>query len=68
MGIRKELWATKEITNLGRGALKVKMDCPAACYTLSKEVLQRFCECVHGIKVSAGYSTNIRRLTDIKTR
>ena len=68
MCIRKQPWATKETMNLGRGVEKFKMDYPTSCYTLGKEELQRFCDCIHGIEVSSGYSTNIVRLLDIKTR
>ncbi|XP_021774649.1 uncharacterized protein LOC110738558 [Chenopodium quinoa] len=34
---------------------------PHACYTLSRKEKRIFCECLKGIKVPTGYSSNIRR-------
>lgn len=67
MVIIHELWATKEMTKKGTGDVRVKMSCPIAFYTLSREELHKFCECLYGIKVSFGYLTNIRKLVDKKT-
>ena len=68
LGIRKKLWATKQTTKLGTGAVRIKTDCPAACYTLSKKEIVSFLECLQGVKVSSGYSANIGRIVDMKTR
>ena len=35
---------------------------PPACHTLSKKEKRSFCECLQGIKVPQGYSSNIKRL------
>ncbi|XP_071688248.1 uncharacterized protein [Rutidosis leptorrhynchoides] len=39
---------------------------PPACYTMSKVEETKFCQCLHGIKVPSGYSTNIRKLVSMK--
>ena len=39
---------------------------PAACYNLKKEDKHRICETLANIKVSYGYSSNIRNLFLIK--
>ncbi|XP_071704533.1 uncharacterized protein [Rutidosis leptorrhynchoides] len=39
---------------------------PPTCYTMSKVVKTKFCQCLHGIKVPSGYSANIRNLVSIK--
>ncbi|XP_021836211.1 uncharacterized protein [Spinacia oleracea] len=41
---------------------------PHAGYTLSKEEKRIFCECLHGIKVPTGYSSNIKRLVSMKDK
>lgn len=41
---------------------------PHAGYTLSKEDKRIFCECLHGIKVPTGYSSNIKRLVSMKDK
>jgi hypothetical protein len=38
-----------------------------ACYTLSKQEKMSVCNCLHGIKVSTGYSDNVSRMVNIKT-
>nr|GFA39715.1 hypothetical protein [Tanacetum cinerariifolium] len=58
MGIRSEL-APQE-TN-GK-----KIYLPPACYTFSKAEKTSFCKCLHGIKVSSGYSANIKNLFSMK--
>ena len=35
---------------------------PATCYTLSKKEKTSFCECLKGIKVPQGYSSNVKSL------
>ncbi|XP_058753332.1 uncharacterized protein LOC131626522 [Vicia villosa] len=39
---------------------------PPACYTLSKKEKISFCECLESIKVSHGYSSNVKRLVSVK--
>ena len=39
---------------------------PPACYTLSKKEKTSLCECLEGIKVPQGYSSNIKRLVSMK--
>ncbi|XP_074271359.1 uncharacterized protein LOC141595291 [Silene latifolia] len=57
MGIRKEL-APQE--NGKRAYL------PPACYTLSKKEKTTVCECIRGIKVPHGYSSNMKNLVSMK--
>ncbi|XP_071727574.1 uncharacterized protein [Rutidosis leptorrhynchoides] len=38
---------------------------PLSCYTMSKVEKTKFCQCLHGIKVSSGYSANIRKLVSM---
>ncbi|XP_021764691.1 uncharacterized protein LOC110729270 [Chenopodium quinoa] len=51
--IRPKLWPEDEATK--------KAFLPHACYILSREEKRIFCECLKGIKVPTGYSSNIRR-------
>ena len=62
MGIRPELWSTQTTTKT-----RVVTRLPPACYTLSKAEIKSFCECLNGVKVSSGYSANIRKIVDMKT-
>ncbi|XP_052624819.1 uncharacterized protein LOC128132334 [Lactuca sativa] len=39
---------------------------PVACYTMSKDEKTKFCKCLHGVKVSSGYSANIKKLVSMK--
>ena len=39
-----------------------------ACYTLSKEDKQSMFDCLNGIKVPSGYSSNIKRLLNLKEK
>jgi len=39
-----------------------------ACYTLSKEEKQSMFECLNSIKVPTGYSSNIKRLLNMKKK
>ena len=39
---------------------------PLTCYTLCKKEKKSFCECLHGIKVPQGYSSNIKKLVSMK--
>ncbi|KAJ9557156.1 hypothetical protein OSB04_011770 [Centaurea solstitialis] len=57
MGIRSEL---APVDNGKRTYL------PPACYTLSKVKKTRFCQCLHGIKVSSGHYANIKKLVSMK--
>jgi len=38
---------------------------PAACYTLSKKEKTSFCECIKGVKVPQGYSSNVKSLVSM---
>ncbi|XP_068497787.1 uncharacterized protein [Phaseolus vulgaris] len=38
---------------------------PAACYTLSKKEKTSFCECLKGVKVPQGYSSNVKSLVSM---
>ncbi|GJY70799.1 uncharacterized protein Tco_0474502 [Tanacetum coccineum] len=58
IGIRDEL-APQEIGNK-------RTYLPAACYTLSKAEKNKFCQCLHDIKVPSGYSANIKKLVSMK--
>ena len=48
----------------------------AACYTLSKKEKTSFCECLKGVKVPQGYSSNVKsfvsmndlKLIDLKSQ
>ncbi|XP_057443910.1 uncharacterized protein LOC130736075 [Lotus japonicus] len=57
MGIRQQL-TPQQIGN--------KTYLPPACHTLSKKEKTSFCECLQGIKVPQGYSSNIKRLVSMK--
>jgi len=37
----------------------------AACYTLSKKEKTSFCECLKGVKVPQGYSSNVKSLVSM---
>nr|KYP59483.1 hypothetical protein KK1_014919 [Cajanus cajan] len=39
---------------------------PPACHTLSKKEKTSFCECLHGVKVPHGYSSNVKSLVSMK--
>ncbi|PNY02971.1 hypothetical protein L195_g026293 [Trifolium pratense] len=39
---------------------------PPACHTLSKKERKSFCDCLQGIKVPQGYSSNFKRLVSVK--
>ena len=39
---------------------------PPACYTLSRKEKIAFCECLYGVKVPEGYSSNIKTLVSMK--
>lgn len=54
MNIRQEL-TSKEITYF-----------PLACHTLSRKERKKNCECLHGIKVSQGYSSNVKKRLSVK--
>jgi len=43
-----------------------KIYLPPACHTLSKEEKISFCECLQGVKVPQGYSSNINSLVSMK--
>ena len=57
MGIRKKL---HPVVDVKRTYL------PPASYTLSKREKTIFCKCLRGIKVPHGYSSNIRKLVQMK--
>ena len=38
---------------------------PRACYTLSKQEKQKFFDCLYGIKVPSGYSSNIKNYVSL---
>jgi hypothetical protein len=57
MGIRPELAATVKGN---------RTFLPPAAHTLSKKEKKEFCECLHGIKVPEGYSSNIRSLVSLQ--
>ena len=39
---------------------------PPACHTLSKQERRSFCECLQGVKVPQGYSSNVKSLVSMK--
>ncbi|XP_074277406.1 uncharacterized protein LOC141601045 [Silene latifolia] len=39
---------------------------PPTCFTLSRKEKKRVCECLHGVKVPQGYSSNIRNILSLK--
>ena len=39
---------------------------PPACHTLSKKEKTSFCECLRGVKVPHGYSSNVKSLVSMK--
>jgi hypothetical protein len=39
---------------------------PPACHTLSKKERKSVCECLRGVKVPQGYSSNVKRLVSMK--
>src|SRR3954462_14076589 len=53
---RKRVTKKKEI--------KQFIQCPAACFTLSKEEIKQFIQCLLGVKFSNGYAGKIRRYLD----
>lgn len=57
MGIREDLHPRPE----GK-----RTYCPPASHTLCKYEKTSFCECLHGIKVPSGYSSNIMKLVSVK--
>ncbi|XP_074278314.1 uncharacterized protein LOC141601906 [Silene latifolia] len=60
MKIRSKLWPVeKDKSRKGKGSF---FYLPPACYTLSKVEKKLFCECLYGIKVPTGFSSNIKRL------
>ncbi|XP_074283417.1 uncharacterized protein LOC141607966 [Silene latifolia] len=60
MKIRSKLWPVqKDKSRKGKGS---SFYLPPACYTLSKVEKKLFCECLYGIKVPTGFSSNIKRL------
>ena len=40
--------------------------CPPVSHTLSKDEKKSFCQCLHGIKVPSGYSSNFKKLVSMK--
>jgi hypothetical protein len=40
---------------------------PTTCYTQSKQEKMSLCNCLHGIKVSTGYSDNVSGMVNMKT-
>jgi len=45
-----------------------KIYLPPACHTLSKEEKISFCECLLGVKVPHGYSSNVKSLVSMRER
>ena len=39
---------------------------PLACYTMSKDEQISFCQCLKGVKVSQGHSSNVKSLVSMK--
>jgi hypothetical protein len=62
LGIRSELWEDHTETKT-----MIKTNLPPACYTLKKAKMHSFHEFLHCVKVSSGFSANIRKLVDMKT-
>jgi hypothetical protein len=58
--IRPDLWPVEKS---GAGGTKTYL--PPACYTMSRKEKKQFCECLHGIKVPSGYSSNVKRLVSL---
>jgi hypothetical protein len=58
----KEMGIRQQLTPEQRGS---RTFLPPACYTLSKKEKTSFCECLEGIKVPQGYSSNIKRLVSV---
>jgi hypothetical protein len=56
--IRPDLWPVKKKDG-------TKTFLPPACYTMSRKEKKKFCECLHGIKVPSGYSSNVKRLVSL---
>ena len=56
--VRPKLWP--EYSDDGKKAYL-----PRACYAFSKEEKRIFCECLYGIKVPTGYSSNVQRLVSM---
>ena len=61
MGIREKLHPQPYLVGTSKKAIL-----PPACHTLSREEKRRFCECLNGIKVPHGYSSNIKSLVSMK--
>jgi len=57
MGIREQLTPEQKRKN---------MYLPPACYTLSRKKKIGFSQCLAGIKVPSGYSSNIQSLISMK--
>ncbi|GJZ42368.1 reverse transcriptase, partial [Tanacetum coccineum] len=57
MGIRPELAPVER-----EGS---RMYLPTACYTMSKAEKTKFCQCLHGVKVPSGYSSNVKKLVSM---
>ena len=57
MKIQPKLWPI--IQERAKKAKKLSTYLPPACYTLSKVEKQILLECLNGIKVHTGYSSNI---------
>ncbi|XP_073131634.1 uncharacterized protein [Henckelia pumila] len=45
---------------------EMKTFLPAACYTLSRDEKKKVCNCLSGIKVPTGYSSNVKNLVSMK--
>ena len=52
--------------DLGLQSMGKQTYLPPACHTLSKNEKRSLCECLHGVKVPQGYSSNIKRLVSMK--
>lgn len=62
MGTISELWAKQTMT-----PTLIKTNLPPTCYILKIAEMYSLWEFLHGVKVSSsGYSTNIRKLVDMK--
>lgn len=60
-------WSKEESPEDHNCEVTVTTQCKPACYTLSKAELHRMCQCLHSIKVPSNYSSNIKRLVDMKS-
>lgn len=66
MSTRLDLVEMNLRPELALGCRGSKMYIPAVCYTLSKEEKYRVCKTLSEIKVSKGYSSNIRSLVSLE--